>query len=129
MKHSRIPLALLGLLSVAIMVTARGQERPEPGPSPTYVPAPPPSLAEVSPSPSNTDDRIAVIAHLYDPKHNRLIISVDSQSNQEFVLQKSEDLKIWTEEEETKQGNKSILTFFVSLQETTEQSFFRIIKR
>ncbi|MDA7633632.1 hypothetical protein N8766_05960, partial [bacterium] len=62
-------------------------------------------------------------------KHNRLIISVDSQSNQEFVLQKSEDLKIWTEEEETKQGNKSILTFFVSLQETTEQSFFRIIKR
>ena len=129
MKHSHSLLVLLCVLSVTIQRTVLAQERPNPGPAPTYVPAPPPSLAEVSPFPSNTDDRIAVIAHLYDPKRNRLIISVDSRSNQEFVLQKSEDLKTWTEEEETKQGNKSIITFFVSLQETTERSFFRIVKR
>jgi len=128
MKHSCIPLVLLSLLSVTIQRTVFAQERPNPGPAPNNVTAPPPSLAEVSPFPSNTDDRIAVIAHLYDPKRNRLIISVDSQSNQEFVLQKSEDLNKWTEEE-TKQGNKSIITFFVSLQEATERSFFRIIKR
>lgn len=129
MKHKQLLLALLLLLSVTILSTLLGQERPEPGPAPTYVPSPPPSLAEVSPFPSNTDDRIAVIAHLYDPKRNRLIISVDSQSNREFVLQKSKDLETWTQEEETKQGNKSIITFFVPLQKEAEQSFFRIVKR
>ena len=80
MKHSCIPLVLLSLLSVTIQRTVFAQERPNPGPAPNNVTAPPPSLAEVSPFPSNTDDRIAVIAHLYDPKRNRLIISVDSQS-------------------------------------------------
>jgi hypothetical protein len=128
MKHSNIPLALLGLLLAITLITARSQERPIPGPAPSYIPAPPPSLAEVSPFPSNTDDPIAVIAHLFDPTRNRLIISIDSQSNQDFVLQKSENLQTWIEEE-TKQGNKSILTFFVPLQASSQHTFYRVIKK
>lgn len=129
MKYPLYSIALLCLLLFANPTTAIGQERPNPGPAPSYVPDSPPSLAEVSPFPSNTDNQIAVIAHLFDPKRNRLIISIDTQSNQNFVLQKSGDLLNWTEDVEMKQGNKSVITFFVPLEKSTERSFFRIIKR
>ena len=104
------------------------QESP-PTSVPDYTPAPPPTLAEIPPFPSNTDNQVAMVASHYDPQDQSLIISVDSQSNQQFVLQRSTDLISWDEEIETKLGNKTIITFRVALDPEAANAFYRVIKR
>lgn len=123
------PSTLLTALGLLWSLSSHGQERPTPKPPPTYIPAAPPLLAEMQPFPSNTDGEIAIVAHLFDPKENRLIISVDSISNDRFILQRSEDLVVWSEEEESKDGNKGIITFFVPLKDQPTTAFFRIVKQ
>ncbi len=126
---SNLALVTLGIGIVTAPMSPSAQSRPTPRPAPNYTPAPPPSIGEVTPFPSNTDREIALVAHLFDPKENRLIVAIDSQSNQTFVLQISEDLINWQDTEEVKQGNKSIITFVVPIQAAQPIAYFRVKKR
>ena len=120
--------SLLLSLTSALFLGIQAQERPTPAPAPDYIPEPPPSLAEVTPFPSNTDGRVAIIAHLYDPRREVLIISLDSQSSQTFTLERSHDLLTWAATNQTKQGNRSIITFFAAIDETAPNAYYRVVK-
>lgn len=128
MKLSRLFVISSVFLLAAGKECVVAQESP-PLTAPDYIPVPPPTLAEIPPFPSNTDHQVALVASLYDPQNQSLIIAIDSQSNQEFVLQRSTDLVSWDQEIETKLGNKTIITFRVPLDPDTAKAFYRVIKR
>lgn len=126
MKFSLHKLALL--IGLSLSVQGWAQERPDPGDAPTFIPAPPPISAEIEPFPSDTAGELAFVAFIYDPEKNRIIISLDSLSNSDFVLQSSTDLTSWEDTGQQLTGNKSIITFYIPLPESGSNQYFRVRK-
>lgn len=125
----KTPIRILALVfGFSIGLQGWTQERPDPGQAPTFIPAPPPVSGEIEPFPSNADGDLAFVAFIFDPDGNRVIISLDSLSNREFVLQSSADLKSWQDTDQRITGNKSVITFYVPVPQAGGNRYFRVRK-
>jgi len=125
----KTPIRILALVfGLSIGLQGWTQERPDPGEAPTFIPAPPPISAEIEPFPSNADGELALVAFIYDLDRNRVIISLDSLSTREFVLQSSADLTSWQDTDQKITGNKSVITFYVPVPQFGGNQYFRVRK-